>query len=161
VQRVDTPGEIRAVPIRFGPPGKPAIVPEVGHHWGILPPSRATLRVLAGDRELGRDDPLPVVYGSELSLRVELVARDGSVRDVSQDERTRYETMTVWNLYSPGRGRVRAAALPEIDRKYIERAFPLLDHSEAVLFVYYGEPQDRDFGVAQVAFRVEAPPPAP
>jgi len=154
VQRMNRAGEILAVPIRFGQPGKPGRKLEEGRHYGQIPPSRRALRVTVDGKPSVQDVPMPIAWGARPSLRVERVDPDGSVTDVTCDERMRYETMTVWNLYSPERGKLVIEALPEIDPKYIRKALPLLNQSEGLLFVYYGLPWDADFGLAQVSFQV-------
>ena len=66
----------------------------------------------------------------------------------------RYETMTVWNLYSPERGKLVIEALPEIEQQHIRKALPLINQSQGFLFVYHGLPGEEDFGIARVSFQV-------
>jgi hypothetical protein len=155
--RTDT-GKIRAVPIRFSIPGRPIFEPEPLHHHGVLPPSKRTLNLtLDGKPVEDGEKPIPVPYGAEAALRVELVEPDGTVRDVTADGRMRYETMSPWNLQALEPGRIQATVTPGVDEDYGDRAMPFLDQSEALLFVYHGVPKDSDFGFARLTLLIEVP----
>jgi murein DD-endopeptidase MepM/ murein hydrolase activator NlpD len=154
VQRMDSAGEIRSVPIRFGRPGQPGRRLEAGHHQGIIPKSRRELRVFVDGERAHPDAPIPIAYGARPEVRVELVGPGGAATDVTREPRLRYETMTIWNLHSPGPGEVVIEAVPEIDAAYVRKALPLLNQSEGLLFVYHGKPWEPDFGLARVAFQV-------
>ncbi|HKJ24117.1 MAG TPA: M23 family metallopeptidase [Myxococcota bacterium] len=159
VQRMDLSGEVLSVPIRFGAPGKTGQRLEAGHHYGKIPRSRRELRVRVDGRLADAEVPIPIGYGARPDVRVELVEPGGGVRDVTRDPRMRYETMTLWNVYSPALGEVVIEAVPDIDLKYVRKALPLLNQSEGLLFVYHGVPWDEDFGLARVVFQVLPAPP--
>jgi murein DD-endopeptidase MepM/ murein hydrolase activator NlpD len=151
-------GEIKAIPIRFSVPGRASFDMEVGHHHGVVPPSKRTLRLsLEGRAVEDGEKPIPFRQGAAGALRIELVERDGTVRDVTRDERTRYEPMTPWSLSVPEPGRVSASAAPGVDDSYIRRTMPKLNQGEGLLFVYYGVPKDPDFGFGRLTLAVEVP----
>lgn len=154
VQRMDRLGEIKSIPIRWGRPGGKGFEIEAGRHWGGRPRSRSTIRVSLGGEQGTAAAPIPVDFRAKAQLRVERVGRDGAVTDVTANERVRYETMTVWNLHSLGAGRIHVAPVPELDLGKIEEAIGLLSQSDALMFVYYGEPDDLDFGMAELHLRV-------
>ncbi|NNL65551.1 MAG: M23 family metallopeptidase [Myxococcales bacterium] len=154
VQRMDRLGEVESVPIRWGRPGGKGFVIEAGRHWGGRPRSRSTIRVSLDGKQGSASAPIPVAFRAEAQLRVERVGSDGAVTDVTADERVRYETMTLWNLHSLGGGRIHVAPVPELDLGSIEEAIGLVSQSDALMFVYYGEPDDLDFGMAELHLRV-------
>jgi murein DD-endopeptidase MepM/ murein hydrolase activator NlpD len=157
VQARTREGELRAIPIRFSMPGRASFDLEASHHHGVVPPSKRTLRILLDGKLVDGEQPIPFRYGAEASLRLELVAPDGTVSDVTRHERTRYETMTVWNVWVPEPGRIKAAVVPGVDDVYIKRTMPLLNQSEGLLFVYHGIPKDPDFGFARLTLAIEVP----
>lgn len=150
VQRRTSDNQERAIPINFTMRGRPSFKPEVGHHHGVMPNSKLQLRVsVAGPA------PRKLAYGALADVRVERIHADGRVEDLSRSERVRYETMTVWNLFSPAPGQIRAEPSPGTDVGYIQRTMPALNQGEGRLHVYHGVPRDPDFGFASVSFQIQ------
>jgi len=143
-------GGVLAVPIRFGAPGRKDLMLKPGQYYGRAPQTRRTLRVHVGDQLVDPGVPVSIRKGSSVSIRVEQIDADGSSTEITDAERVRYESMTIWSLDVTKEGRIVARESRGWAKGYIEKRLPWLNRSEGLVYIYHGLPRDPDFGFAEI-----------
>lgn len=150
VRRRTRLGEVLAVAIRFGPPGSKGYTLEPGNHYGTSPPSRRELHVRNGNSRVKAEAPISLRKGASTRLTVERVEADGTVTDVTDSKRIRFENMTTWSLTVTPSGQVIGKAAEGWADGYLEKQLPWLDRNSGLVYVFHGLPRDPDFGFSQV-----------
>jgi murein DD-endopeptidase MepM/ murein hydrolase activator NlpD len=144
------PGGGHTVPIRFeGPGGKP-FVPKTLSWYGQPPRPTVGLRLLSANGPLEAKKHVPLRPGQSLRLSVELVDAAGRTRDVTEDPKTRFYAMSLYNLDVSASGVVTARPSPGFETS------PNTGLRNASLFVIHGGVGDAEVGHTTHFFWIDA-----
>ena len=109
----------------------------------------ATLRVSADKKTVKEGEPVRISPGSAVQLEVEVVRKDGSTAEVTNDAKTRYFSSAPTVLTAGAGGRITAA-------EGAGRGEPSL----GAVSIVYGKPGDADIGATSVVFQIQPPSPS-
>lgn len=108
-----------------------------------------TLRISADKKALKEGESVHISSGSAVQLSVEVVRKDGSSADVTNDAKTRYFSSAPTVLTASAEGRVTAA-------EEAGAGEPAL----GAVSIVYGKPGDADIGATSVVFQIQSSSPS-
>lgn len=107
------------------------------------------LRVSADKKTVKEGEPVRISPGSAVQLSVEVVRKDGSTTDITNDAKTRYFSSAPTVLMASAGGRVTAA-------EGVGTGEPTL----GAVSIVYGKPGDADIGATSVVFQIQSSSPS-
>ena len=145
-------GKRESLPIRFGRRGRPGYLPKRGQFYGNPGISNATLKLVIDGQTVDPEKPVSLARGGKLTLTAQLISATGGAEDVTEDERTRIESVTPWSMQVDEEGVVLAGPgegfsdLPEPDDPMWK---------QATVAVFFVDPANRRLGIQKAEFALE------
>ena len=143
-------GGSETLPIRFGKGA--GFVPEQGQYYGSPRKPSVAMRAKVRDKPVTGEDISSIPKGGSLQLTVELRMKNLWV-DVTEHERVRFASVTPWALRIDDSGVVTGAPVAGFENMQAPRQF-------GSAMVFFGKPQEKFYGHAQIWFEIEGAEPA-
>ena len=108
-----------------------------------------TLRVSADKKRVKEGEPVSITPGNSVQLDVEVVRKDGSTTDITNDAKTKYFSSAPTVLVASDGGRITAA-----------EGAGSGEPSLGGISIVYGKPGDADIGATSVVFQIQSSSPS-